>query len=135
VSSIKLLKIYLYSFSDSAFELTSDEAFKDLVNFFNHRITLKDPSTFRKYKLPLLYNAVMGNVKDQLEKDLPHCKQIALTTDCWTSRAEDPFISLTLHYINKNFKLKKFILNFDNFTGRHTAYLLAKVIYIILKIS
>ena len=79
----------------------------------------------------VLYNAVMDVVKSELENGLPDCIGAALTTDCWTPIAEDPFISLTLHYISKEFKLKKFILNFDNFTERHTSYMIAKVPFFI----
>jgi hypothetical protein len=32
---------------------------------------------------------------------------IGLTTDGWTSRNNDPFQSLTLHYVDKNFNLKR----------------------------
>ena len=70
------------------------------------RVSVKDPATFKKYKLPLLYNVVMDMVKLEFEKDHPDCRGVALTTDCWTPKAEDPFISLIIHYISKEFKLK-----------------------------
>ena len=93
-----------------------DPTFKSFVKFFNPRVSVKDPTTFKNYNLPLLYNAVMEVVKLELEKELPDYRGVALTTDCWTPKAEDPFISFTLHYVSKEFKLKKFILNIDNFT-------------------
>ena len=107
--------------------MANDPAFKSFVKFFNLMVSVKDSTILKKYKLPLLYNAVMDMVKSEFGKDLPHCRDVALTTDCWTSKAEDPFISLTLHYMTKEFNLKKFILNFDNFTGMHTSYMIAKV--------
>jgi hypothetical protein len=112
--------------SGQPFSEVDEPHFKDFIKFWNPRVTVKHSTTFSRTKLPLLYDSVMASIKSQMEKELPHCNQVALTTDCWTSRAEDPFISLTLHYINQEFELKKFILNFDNFVGRHTGYHIAK---------
>ena len=59
---------------------------------------------------------------------MPHCTQVAFTTDGWTSATGDPYMTLTLHYINKDFEMRKFVLNFDNFVGRHTAYHIGKLL-------
>nr|XP_047133547.1 uncharacterized protein LOC124811636 isoform X2 [Hydra vulgaris] len=37
-------------------------------------------------------------------------------------------MTLTLHYINSQFELKKYVLNFDNFVGRHTGYHISKAL-------
>ena len=50
----------------------------------------------------------------------------AFTTDGWTARSGDPFVSLTLHYVTKDFKLKSLSLNCQNFIGRHRGVLLAQ---------
>ncbi len=47
----------------------------------------------------MLYDQLRSYVNSQLEKDLPSCQGVAVTTDLWTSKANDSFISLTLHYI------------------------------------
>ena len=80
--------------------MANGPAFKSFVKFFNPKVSVKDPTILKKYKLPLLYNAVMDMVKSELEKDLPDSRDVALTNDCWTSKAEDPFISLTLYYMS-----------------------------------
>ena len=36
---------------------------------------------------------------------------LALTTDGWTSHTVDSYISLTVHYISKNFELKHYMLH------------------------
>jgi hypothetical protein len=46
-------------------------------------------------------------LKAELEKDLKDVNGVGLTTDGWTSRNNDPYQSLTLHYINKDFNLKR----------------------------
>jgi hypothetical protein len=50
-------------------------------------------------KLPLLYDQLRSYVNNVLGEDLPSCTGIAVTTDLWTSKANDSFMSLTLHYI------------------------------------
>ena len=110
------------------FSMVDEEWYKDHIHLWNPRVTVKHSTTYSRYKLPLLYDSVMDAVRGQLELDLPSCQSVSLTTDCWTSRAEDPYITLTLHYDNAKFELKKFILNFDNFVGRHTGFLIGKVI-------
>ena len=50
----------------------------------------------------------------------------AFTTDGWTARNGDPFVSLTLHYVTKDSELKKLSLGCQNFIGRHTGVLLAQ---------
>jgi len=52
--------------------------------------------------------------------------KVAFTTDGWTSRNNDPYESLTLHYVSKDFELKKLSLDCQNFIKRKTGILLAK---------
>lgn len=44
----------------------------------------------------------------------------ALTSDIWTSLAMDSFMSLTIHYLTKDFKMKEFTLMVRQLSGRHT---------------
>ena len=66
------------------------------------------------------------DVKKQLERDIPHCEMAAFTTDGWTARSGDPFVSLRLHYVTKDFELKKLSLGCQNFIGRHAEVLFAQ---------
>jgi len=113
--------------SGQAFTVVDEKWFQDWVHFCNPRVRVKSSSNFSQFKLPLLYNSVMSCLKKVLQKDLSKCNQVALTTDCWTSRDEEPFIALTLHYINEAFELKKFMINFDNFNGQLTGCNIAEV--------
>ena len=45
---------------------------------------------------------------------------LAFTTDGWTSRAVQHFISLTIHYMTQNFKLHHYMLNFQHLPTTHT---------------
>jgi hypothetical protein len=48
-------------------------------------------------------------VEEVFQKDLPDVTTVAFTTDGWTSRQNDPYQSLTVHYISKEFELKRYI--------------------------
>ena len=55
--------------------------------------------------MPLLYANCKAQVDKVLAKELPDCKGVCFTADYWTSRAADPYLGMTLHYINSEFKL------------------------------
>ena len=45
---------------------------------------------------------------------------VCITTDMWTSANGTSFISITLHYLTKDFTMKSFTLEVAPFTGAHT---------------
>ena len=102
------------------FSAVGEPAFKTMMNTWNNKNTIKHPSTFSKFKLPLLYNSTMDTMKKLIEMEVPGVQTVAFTTDCWTSAAGDPYMALTLHYINAQFECRKFFLDFENLDGRHT---------------
>ena len=53
----------------------------------------------------------------------------AFTTDGWTARNGDPFVSLTLHYVTKDFELKNLSLECKNFIERYTGVLIAQGLF------
>lgn len=108
--------------SGQPFSVVNEPSFQEMMSFWNPRLSIKHSTTFSKYKLPMLYESVIGTMKKLIDMEVSDCQQVAFTTDCWTSKANDPYITLTLHYINSDFELRKFVLNFENFVGRHTGY-------------
>ena len=97
-----------------------------MMNYLCPRATLKLPTTLSKYKLPMINWNLRRNVKKQFERDIPHFKMAAFTTDGWTARNGDPFVSITLNCVTKDFELKKLSLDCQNFIGRHTGVLFAQ---------
>ena len=112
--------------SNLLFHVVKTAGFKMLMNYLCPRATLKIPTTLSKYKLPMIYRNIRRDVKKQLERDIPHCEMAAFTTDGWTARNVDPFVSLILHYVTKDFELKKLSLGCQNCIGRHTGVLFAQ---------
>ena len=74
----------------------------------------------------MIYRNLRRDVKMQIERGILHCEMAAFTTDGWTARNGDPFVSLTLHYVTKDFELKNLSLDSQNFIWRHTGILLAQ---------
>jgi hypothetical protein len=110
------------------FGTVDQDSFKNFVYHFDRKAVVKSSDTIRKYKLPLLYKNVKNSLNDQLEKDLVNVDQVALTSDGWTSRANDPFQSMTIHYVDDDFVLKRFCIDCHCFEGRHTANTIAKLL-------
>lgn len=109
------------------FSSVAEPAFKDMMNHWNNKYIIKHPTTYSKYKLPMLYDSTMDTIKQLIKIEVPTCNTISFTTDCWTSAAGDPYMALTLHYINSEYEPRKFVINFENFVGRHTSFHIAKV--------
>jgi hypothetical protein len=89
------------------YSLVDHPGFKQFVEFADLKATVKHSATFRRRKCPLLHQSVKQSVEEVLAKDLPEVNGVAFTTDGWTSRQNDPYQSLTLHYVSKDWELKR----------------------------
>jgi hypothetical protein len=80
-----------------------------LINVLQPKAGVKSSTVFRKYLCPLLFDQISSIVKKTLLKDLllQNVDGFAVTTDHWTSRSGDVYQSLTIHYVDKDFILKK----------------------------
>jgi hypothetical protein len=92
-----------------------------LVESLNPRVTVKSKSALTKRMLPLLKRNLKEAMDKLLAKDLPQLGGVAFTSDIWSSRALNSYISLTMHYVDKDWKLRKFLMGCSNFDERHTA--------------
>ena len=97
---------------------TSEE--KCLQQFLSQDLHYSNDSTKTLdalYKLPSkthLRNVVLPNqykiVKALLKETLSGVDHVAITTDCWTSQANECYITVTCHYITEDFALKSAVL-------------------------
>ena len=98
------------------------------MQFACPQANIKSSTTMRRRLCPLVYNNVMCAVNDVLVKELPKTDGFAITADHWTSRANESYQSMTLHYINDKYELKKFSMECWKFKGTKTADNIAKVL-------
>ena len=89
------------------FSICDNVWFKRFCNALDPRFTVKSRTTIGNKKVRILFNNVMATVKKNLDADLGSVNGMGLTTDTWPSRANQSFQSLTIHYINKEFTLKR----------------------------
>ena len=73
-------------------------------------------ATFTKIELPKLYEEVHKTVTN----DLKTANDVALTTDGWTSRASQGFITVTAQFIDPDWQLKNYTLQTRVLEESHT---------------
>lgn len=74
----------------------------------------------RKY-IPRLHAFMKNKVVSIITQDKPDIDGVGFTSDIWTSKTNASFQSVTLHYIDKNFVMKRFMLRLESFPESHTA--------------
>ena len=67
-------------------------------------------------------------LRNTVEQELKDVQYLGLTTDMWTSRANDGYISLTAHYITPTFQMVHRNLQSCPFPGNHTAINIAELL-------
>ena len=92
------------------FSFVEDAAWKQFVMYVHPRALTKTALTFSRNKLPILKYNVQLALNKVLEVDLVDCPGVAITTDLWTSQALDPYIGLTLHYLDAEWAIKRFVI-------------------------
>ncbi len=81
---------------------------------------------FTEKVIPALYAETRAKVEDALQS----AKRVALTCDGWTSRVTESFVTITAHFIDKNWDAQTYVLQTlvmnDSHTGAHMAEVLKK---------
>lgn len=94
--------ITVYLCKDMVPFLTVEKSgFKDMVKTLDPHYEVPDGKRFSQTEMPQLFD----QVREQVKKELRSIKHYATTTDLWLSRTMEPYISLTVHFINEEWKL------------------------------
>jgi hypothetical protein len=64
-------------------------------------------------------------MKVDLLKEISQAKQLALTTDLWSSRDANGYMVITAHFINASWKLIKHVISFKELPTPHTGVAIA----------
>lgn len=89
---------------------------------FRHFMEVVDPSykapstATLKNRLKLLHDQLREKVASQIDS----ATTVALTSDCWTSRAQDSYITVTAHTLDSEWKPRTFALATEEMEERHT---------------
>lgn len=94
---------------------------------FDYKALKKDAVTKRTMEL---FNVVKLKISDLLANQL---QKFSLTLDIWTSPSQDPFLCVTLHFINLDWILKSQVIAFRYIPGKHSGVSIAVVLEEIVK--
>ncbi|XP_042079841.1 E3 SUMO-protein ligase ZBED1-like [Haplochromis burtoni] len=100
------------------------EGFKKMLETFDPRYKLPAKKYFSKVALPALYEEIRTEVSNALSS----VEFFASTTDTWSSRTSDPYMSLTIHYVDKDWQLQNKCLETSFFPEDHTGETIARVL-------
>ena len=99
------------------FSVVEDKGFRNLVKTLDPRYQLPSRKTITTVSLPQLYL----KERTRVSKVLKEADAVSLTTDIWTSRRTQSYITVTAHALGADWTLKSFILDTARMTEAHTA--------------
>lgn len=92
-----------------------------MIHEFEPRYSPPGRKSLTTQYLPRLYQQQLDHVKASLS-DSRYSKSFVMTTDIWSSRANDSYIGYTFHYViddGSEFILKSHLLEVHNFPDSH----------------
>ncbi|KAF0742811.1 zinc finger BED domain-containing protein 4-like, partial [Aphis craccivora] len=90
---------YLFVKDFQPFKVVEDLGFKEFVKALNPSYELPNRNTISKVHILAMYEKCLGEMKELVSTIESAC----LTTDCWTSRNNESFMAITVHFINSEF--------------------------------
>ena len=102
-----------------AFNVVGLDSFKRLMEIANRRIKLKHPNTYSKM-VKVKADGIRQDLLDIITAVKGDLTCVGFTTDMWTSCAGHPCMSLTCHFIDKDWELHRWTPYVSPFPARHT---------------
>ncbi|XP_022042867.1 E3 SUMO-protein ligase ZBED1-like [Acanthochromis polyacanthus] len=90
--------------------------FNHMLSVLDARYTVPSRKYFSDVALPQLYNTT----RQKINRELKDIDFYAATTDLWSSRTMQPYMCLTVHYINESWNLRSVCLQTSYFPEDHT---------------
>ncbi|XP_052413836.1 E3 SUMO-protein ligase ZBED1-like [Carassius gibelio] len=90
--------------------------FLHLMNTIDKRYNIPSRTYFSRIAIPQMYE----HTRDRVMLELRDVEHFACTTDLWSSRTTEPYISLTVHFIDKAFKMRSLCLQTAYFPSEHS---------------
>ena len=106
------------------FGIVESPAFIKLLQVLEPRYKVPSRTYFSQTVVPSLYMEVKKDVMAGISKAV----SVALTTDGWTSRATESYITTTAHYISQEWKLENKVLETTTLPCSHTGEALGEAL-------
>lgn len=103
--------------------------FQNLLKHLEPRYQIPHRKTFMERVLPDLY----VKVRETVVPIVAAAEYYALTTDCWTSRANEAYAGVTFHTITNEWQFQCFVLENEELSVQHTAENLAEALESVLR--
>ena len=100
--------------------MVEGRGFRNLIDFLEPEYKVPSHQTIMR-RISKRYREVKGVV----EKGLNDVSDVAITTDAWTSLATESYVTVTVHYITKEWQMKSAVLDTSELDERHSAENLA----------
>ena len=100
-------------------QLVERGGFKELVNVLDVRYTVPSQKLFSETSLTSLYDSTRKAVMDEVQK-VTH-----FATDLWSCRTLEPYLSLTVHFIDEFLLLQSYCFQTSYFPDDHTGDIIA----------
>lgn len=102
------------------YSIVDDCGFKNLMHVLESKYKLPSRQILSSTLVPKMYLKHVSLLKEEINTDLINMNSISFTFDMWTSGAQQSYMSLTIHYLTKQFELKNKTLGCSHFPGEHT---------------
>uniref|UniRef100_A0A9J7Y5E2 BED-type domain-containing protein n=1 Tax=Cyprinus carpio carpio TaxID=630221 RepID=A0A9J7Y5E2_CYPCA len=110
------------------FSVVENEGFRLLVNKLEPKYTIPSRPHFSQTVMPALYRETKSKVIETLRK----AYSVSITTDGWTSRATQSYLTVTAHVITSEWEMVNFVLQtrplFETHTGANIAEVLKSAV-------
>jgi len=90
----------------TAFKVVGEESFIKLMKVANKNIKLKHRTTYSRL-VKVKANEIRKNIHEIITAVKGDLTAVGFTTDMWTSCSGQPFMSLTCHFIDKDWELHR----------------------------
>ncbi|KAJ8303649.1 hypothetical protein KUTeg_018759 [Tegillarca granosa] len=98
------------------YRIVESKEFKDMLKTLDSRYTVPGRKTFSYKIIPDKYR----EVKQEVIASLSKAEQVALTSDGWTSRATQSYVTITSTHISQNLELVNYVLQTRSMPESHT---------------
>ena len=102
-----------------SFNVTGQDTFKKLFDIADKKLTVKHPTTYSRMVMDTA-KTTLNQVCGIIAREKAHIPSVGITSDLWTSRGGDSYISLTLSWIDPKWRMQRFTPFVHPFPGRHT---------------
>lgn len=111
------------------YSVVEDRGFKELMAEAVPNYRLPSRTTLSRALVPRLYDDTRKKVKAELSSAFEGgTAAVAFTSDMWTSRANESYVSFTCHFLTPTFQMKRFTLNTRHMAASHSAGNIAELL-------